>query len=110
MRQKLRRLEPCSLEKQSLRRDLTKACKGLNREEGLNTALSTKSTVQELASTLKFKAGCFRIKKKKNAVFHREECRKCIMPRRKQTENMNWFKKLLNRFTANSSKMGDYGE
>ena len=42
-RQKLRRLEPCSLEKQRLRRALTKACKGLNREEGLNTALSTKS-------------------------------------------------------------------
>lgn len=31
------------MEKLRLRRDLTKACKGLNREEGINTALPTKS-------------------------------------------------------------------
>lgn len=31
------------MEKLRLRRDLTKVCKGLNREEGINTALPTKS-------------------------------------------------------------------
>lgn len=33
-----------------------------------------------------------------------------VLPPRKKTEDINSFKKHLNIFTADSSKMGDYGE
>lgn len=103
------------MEKQRLRRDLSKACKIMSREESINTALSTKSQGAGISKhSLKFKANRFRIKNiKKEKEKHmlcfteRSLCRKCVTLRR-QTENINRLEQCLNRFTANSSKMGDY--
>lgn len=77
-----------------------------------STALSSKSQCAGISKhSLKFKGDHFRFKKK-NAVVHRGASveNMLVTPRREQTENINRFKKCLNRFTANSSKMGDYGE
>lgn len=40
----------------------------------------------------------------------RSKCRKRVTPRRERAVNRNRFKKSLNGFTANSSKVGDYRE
>lgn len=62
---KLGRLEPCSVGKQRLRRDLTKACKVLSTEKSINTVLPTKSQGAGISThPLKLKADRFRIKKK----------------------------------------------
>lgn len=102
------------MEKQRLRRDLTKACNVLTREERISTALSAKSQRTGISKhSLKFKADRFRIKKIRKTMLYfteRSECRKSVTPRTEQTENRNRFKKCLNRFTANSSKVSDYEE